>query len=255
MPDIAQLAARLDDAARYAEAVAQLEEPIDLADAYRVQAASMGRRYARGENRIGMKMGFTSRAKMAQMGLDTMIWGRLTDGMLIEDGGTIDFRSFVHPRVEPEIAFLLAAPLSGIVTPLAAHAALAGIAPALEIIDLRYRNFKFSLTDVVADNSSSSALVVGPWAAPTIDFSNLGMIVEIDGVDRMIGSSAAILGNPIRSLVAAAKLAQEAGEPLQAGDIVMAGGATAAEALAPGQHIRLTVQRLGHVEFRVSPAA
>lgn len=251
MTDLTILAERLDEAQRSATATPQLVEPINLEDAYAVQKASMARRYARGERRIGIKMGFTSRAKMVQMGINEMIWGRLTEAMLMEDGGTIDFARFVHPRVEPEIAFLLAHPLPGKVTPMAALAAVAGIAPALEIIDSRYENFKFSLTDVVADNSSSSALVVGPWSSPAIDFSNLGMILEIDGAARQIGSTAAILGHPIRSLVAAARLAEAAGEPLQAGDIVMAGGATAAEALSPGQHVRLSAQTLGTAEFRV----
>ncbi|QIB67551.1 4-oxalocrotonate decarboxylase [Kineobactrum salinum] len=253
MSDISALAQRLDDAARTATGVPQLEETISVEEAYAVQAQSMQLRYDRGERRIGLKMGMTSRAKMAQMGLEDLIWGRLTDAMLVEDGGKINFNGFVHPRVEPEIAFLLGAPLGGSVTPMAARAALAGVAPALEIIDSRYHNFKFSLTDVIADNSSSSAFVTGPWADPSIDLANLGFILNIDGVARQIGSSAAILGNPIRSLVAAARLAAAAGEPLQAGDVVMAGGATAAEALAPGQHVCLEVQKLGRVEFHIQP--
>lgn len=252
MPELAEIAARLDDAARYARATPQLVEPLTLEDAYLVQAASLARRYARGERRIGIKMGFTSRAKMAQMGIDEMIWGRLTDKMLVDDGGSIRFGDYVHPRVEPEVAFLLKAPLRGGSPAPAALAAVEAVAPALEIIDSRYENFRFSLTDVVADNSSSSSVVVGPWASPEQDFSNLGMILEIDGDPRQIGSSAAILGNPIRSLVAAARLAEAAGEPLEAGDIVMAGGATAAEALAIGSRVRLEVQRLGRVEFSVN---
>jgi 2-oxo-3-hexenedioate decarboxylase len=251
MSDLAAIAERLDEAQRTAHATAQLADPLSLEDAYAVQQASLARRYARGERRVGIKMGFTSRAKMAQMGIDEMIWGRLTDAMIVEDGGVIDFGRYVHPRTEPEIAFLLGAPITGEITPHTALAAVAGIAPALEIIDSRYANFKFSLTDVIADNTSASGFVVGPWSAPGADISNLGMILAIDGTARQIGSSAAILGHPVRSLVAAARLAAAAGEPLQAGDIIMAGGATAAEALQPGVHIRLDVERLGAVEFSV----
>lgn len=252
MADILEIAERLDNAALTATATPQLEQPLTVEQAYQVQAASLARRYQRGERRIGLKMGFTSRAKMAQMGVNEMIWGRLTDAMLIEDGGEISFNRYVHPRVEPEIAFILKADLLGNITPAAALAAVEGVAPALEIIDSRYKDFKFSWTDVVADNSSSSSFVVGPWSDPAMDFSNLGMILEIDGIERQTGSSAAILGHPIRSLVAAARLAEAAGEPLRAGSIVMAGGATAAEALVPGQHVRLVVQNLGRAEFRVS---
>lgn len=255
MSQIDILAERLDTAQLTATAVAQLAEPVALDRAYDIQAASMARRYARGERRIGIKMGFTSRAKMVQMGIDEMIWGRLTDAMLLEDAGMLALERFVHPRVEPEISFLLGRPLAGRVTPLSALAAVEGIAPALEIIDSRYEDFRFSLTDVVADNSSSSALVVGPWSSPAIDFSNLGMVLEIDGVAKQIGSTGAILGHPIRSLVAAARMAEAAGEPLQAGDIVMAGGATAAEALSAGQHVRLEAERIGRTEFIVSGRA
>ena len=107
MPDIKGLAQRVDDAARYAKEIPQLAEQITLADAYAIQKESLGRRYARGERQVGIKMGFTSRDKMVQMGVHDMIWGRLTDRMIVEDGGTTSFKTYVHPRIEPEIAFLL----------------------------------------------------------------------------------------------------------------------------------------------------
>ena len=251
MTDLAALSAHLDDAARNATAIPQLEEPINLADAYQVQAGSMARRYARGERRVGIKMGFTSLAKMAQMGIDEMIWGRLTDAMQVADGGTIRMADFVHPRVEPEVAFILSADLPRDVTEEQALAACSGIAPALEIIDSRYRNFRFSLTDVVADNSSSSAFVVGPAVDPATDIADVAFTMMIDGVAKQTGSSSAILGHPLKSLVAAARLAADAGEPLKAGDVVMAGGATAAEPPAAGQAVRLEVQSLGSVGFTV----
>jgi len=255
VPDIAKLARTLDDAAANAKATRQLsdKETLTESEGYDVQAASIRRRVARGEKRVGVKMGFTSRAKMIQMGIDDMIWGRLTDRMVIEDGGTISMADYVHPRVEPEIAFLLDRPLAGTVTGAEALAAVEAVAPAMEIIDSRYRNFKFSLADVVADNCSSSGFVVGPWQDADADLTNLGMILEFNGRPRQIGSSAAILGNPVRALVAAARLSAAAGEPLEAGWIVMAGGATAAEALSPGDYVRNSVQHLGTVAFSVAP--
>jgi len=255
MPDIANLARTLDDAAVSAKATQQLsdKETLTESEGYDVQAASIGRRIARGERRVGVKMGFTSRAKMIQMGIDDMIWGRLTDQMLIEDGGTLSMADYVHPRVEPEIAFLLGRPLAGSVTGAEALAAVEAVAPAMEIIDSRYRNFKFSLADVVADNCSSSGFVVGPWQDADADLTNLGMILEFNGRPCQIGSSAAILGNPVRALVSAARLSAAAGEPLEAGWTIMAGGATAAEALSPGDYVRNCVQHLGTVAFSVAP--
>lgn len=252
--DIEKLATIVDDAARTATAINQLSESenFTLEEAYAIQAASIERRLSRGERRVGMKMGFTSRAKMVQMGVDDMIWGRLTDGMLVEDGETIDLRNYVHPRVEPEVAYLMKAPLEGRVTPLEAMNAVEAIAPALEIIDSRYQNFKFTVEDVVADNSSSSGFIVGPWRRPDLDVANLGMIMEFNGRPVQIGSSAAILNHPARALASASRMAAEGGECLEPGWIVMAGGATAAEPLAAGVSVRLTVQNMGAVGFSVA---
>jgi 2-oxo-3-hexenedioate decarboxylase len=248
-PTLTTWAKRLDQAAMDVQPVAQIEESLTLEEAYEVQAASLARRLERGERRSGMKMGFTSRAKMVQMGVHDMIWGRLTDSMGQIDGGLVSLKRFIHPRVEPELAFLLRKPLVGPVSLPEALDAVAAIAPAMELIDSRYLNFKFSLVDVIADNASSSGYVIGPWHEPSIEFANLGLVLSFDGRERQIGTTAAILGHPLRSLAAAARLCAQAGDPLQAGWIVLAGGATAAEALEPGRHVSLEMQHLGRVEF------
>ena len=254
MNHITEFAAILDDAAREARAVGQIDAEcrLSLEDAYAIQKASIERRLARGERRAGVKMGFTSRSKMLQMGISDLIWGRLTTGMQIEEGSSVDFSRFVHPRVEPEIAFVLKKPLSGTVSAAEALSCVEAVAPALEVIDSRYRDFKFSLTDVVADNASSSGFVIGAWSDPQEDFSNLGLTMNVNGTAVQIGSTAAILGHPLRSLVAAARLAAAAGEPLQAGAVVMAGGATAAEWIKPGSYVSIEMERFGHAGFHVN---
>ncbi len=254
MTDIVKFAAVVDEAARTASAIPQFTEsaPLSVADAYAVQAASIERRLQRGERLVGVKMGLTSRAKMRQVNVDEVVWGRLTDAMRLEEGASLSRRRFVHPRIEPELAFLLKAPLTGQVTAAEAMAAVGAIAPAMEIIDSRYQNFKFALPDVIADNSSSSGFVVGDWSRPDQDFSNLGLVMEVDGRPVEIGSTAAILGNPSRSLVAAARLAGAALGRLEAGWIILAGGATAAHPLKVGERVRLTMQNLGSVSIRVT---
>lgn len=254
MSDINSMAKIVDDAARTGKAIPQLSNKFDytLDDAYAIQSAAFQRRIARGEKQVGIKMGFTSRAKMLQMGLSDLVWGRLSDEMQVEDGGEINFKKYVHPRAEPELAFLLKRRLEGPVTTAEALAAVEAVAPAIEIIDSRYKNFKFSLEDVVADNSSSSGFLLGAWNKPHVDLSNLGMLLEINGRPTQIGSSAAILGHPVRSLTHAARLATQAGESLKPGSVIMAGGATAAHALRPCDYVRNIVQDLGFVSFSVS---
>ena len=245
------LAEKVDQAAREASGIPQLSQSYDfsLADAYEIQRLSIERRLQRSEKLVGYKLGFTSKAKMLQMGVADLIWGRLTDAMLIEEGGTISMANFVHPRVEPEICFLMKKPLSGTVTVQEAMLAVEAVAPAMEIIDSRYANFKFSLEDVVADNCSSSAFVVGAWQAPDIDLSNLGMIMQMDGHDAGIGTSAAILGHPAQSLVSAARCLAGAGEELLPGHVLMAGAATEAFALQADQSIELQVDKMANMGF------
>ncbi len=254
--NLQKMAEQIDTAAINANSVAQLSQeiPFSLNDAYEIQRMSIAHRLERGEKLVGYKLGFTSRAKMIQMGVDDLIWGRLTDSMIVEEGGEISLDHYVHPRVEPEIAFLMKKPLSGKVTTIEALSAVEAVAPALEIIDSRYKNFKFSLEDVVADNCSSSGFVVGSWHSMDAvhDLSNLGMIMQINGNDTQIGSSAAILGNPVRSLVSAARCLGEVGESLQPGQILMAGASTAAVALEKSSCISLTVDQLGQLDFKVS---
>ncbi|HEX6968629.1 MAG TPA: fumarylacetoacetate hydrolase family protein [Micromonosporaceae bacterium] len=240
--DLDVLAARLDEAARSATAVPSLAAALDPDSAYAVQAALVERRLARGERLVGLKMGLTSRAKMAQMGVDEVIWGRLTDAMRIPDGGKVDLRPFIHPRVEPEVAFLLdRAPEPGDDFATAVRA----VAPALELIDSRYRDFKFGLADVIADNTSAAGFVIGPWQPVPAGLDNLGVLLEIDGRVVQAGSTAAILGDPRRAFHEAVRLAARHGVRMREGWVLLAGAATAAVPLTPGAHVRAVVEGLG----------
>lgn len=249
---IKDIANTLDQAAASASSVEQisLSRKITLPEAYEIQKLSIQQRLDRGEKLVGYKMGFTSRAKMLQMGVDDLIWGRLTDAMQIESDQVIDLAKYVHPRAEPEIAFLLNKPLSGKVTVEEALAAVEAIAPAIEIIDSRYKNFKFSLEDVVADNSSSSSFVLGDWQPKDSNIDGLAMNLQVNNEVVASGTSSDILDHPINSLVEAARCIGAVGEELKAGQIILAGAATAAVALAPNQTISADVANLGSCQFR-----
>jgi 2-oxo-3-hexenedioate decarboxylase len=244
MADVNALAAQLDQAARDRRAIPQLtrETSLDVPTAYAVQRAGIERRRRRGERLAGVKMGFTSRAKMAQMGIDDVIWGLLTDGMLAD--GPVDASRLIHPRVEPEIAYLIGREVRTVAD---VDTAVAGVAVGFEVLDSRYRDFAFTLPDVIADNASAARFGVGAWHPPC-DVSNRGMLLEIDGRTAQAGSSAAILGDPARSLRAAARLALGAGLTLEPGWIVLAGAPTAAVPLPKDAHVRITAAGLGGVE-------
>jgi 2-oxo-3-hexenedioate decarboxylase len=249
-----ELAARLDDAARAASPIPQLaaEAGLDADAAYAVQAALVERRLARGERLVGLKMGLTSRAKMAQVGVDEVIWGRLTDAMRVPDGGMVDVGAYIHPRVEPEVAFLLARDIEP-GEPLASFAdAVRAVAPAIELIDSRYANFQFTLPDVIADNTSAGAFVIGPWQPVPTGLENLGVLLEVDGRVAQVGSTAAILGDPRRAFAEGVRLAGRHGVRLAEGWVFLAGAATAAVPLRPGAYVRAVVERLGNASLRAA---
>ena len=255
MMDISYLAQIVDEAALHAKAVTQLSAKhiFNEQEAYAIQAASIARRYERGEKLIGYKLGFTSRAKMIQMGVHDMIWGRLTNTMLLEEGGNLDLKKYIHPRAEPEICYLIGKTIEHPINLLEANDYISAIAPAIEIIDSRYEKFKFSLEDVIADNCSSAGIILGQWQSPNTVADNLGMVLEVDQRPVQVSSSAAILGNPLRSVVAAARLVTQIGEKIEAGTIIMAGAATPAIYIKAKQHIQARIEKIGNVGITVAP--
>lgn len=248
--NINEIATHLDQAALLRQATEQYApETFDLQQAYEIQRASIALRVARGHPICGVKLGFTSRAKMKQMGVNDLIWGWLTTDMLFSEGGEISLSNFVHPRVEPEVCFLTKREITGPLTALEAVNYIEAVAPALEIIDSRFTNFKFDLNNVVADNCSSSGVIVGSWSHRFDGLSNAFVSLNKNGVAIEQGTTAAILGNPLRAITEVARLLGESGQSLPAGSLIMAGAATAAEALEPNTHIEVEVSGLGKSGF------
>jgi 2-oxo-3-hexenedioate decarboxylase len=234
----------LDAAQRDVHAIEQLDLDADLATAYRIQQELIERRLARGERLVGCKLGFTSKAKMAQMGVSEIIVGRLTDAMQVDDAAGVALSRFIHPRIEPEIAFRLGRDVTGNDIADCVDA----VAPALEIIDSRYRDFRFSLPDVIADNTSAAAFVVGEWQ-PLRDDADLPVRMLVDGVEVEAGSTSAILGHPLYALEQLVELAARYGIGLSTGDIILAGAATAAVPFGE-QRVVAEVRGLGTASVR-----
>ncbi|WP_433677678.1 2-keto-4-pentenoate hydratase [Nocardia sp. CA-119907] len=232
--DIDELAERLDTAQHTVSDTASLADShdIDINDAYRIQNAVLARRLGRGELPAGIKLGFTSKAKMAQMGVSEVIVGQLTDAMRIADSTDVDLSRFIHPKIEPEVAYRVARDVDLDDPRVDIEACVDAVAPAMEIIDSRYRDFRFTYTDVVADNTSAAAFVIGPWQ-PLHDVANRAVRLEV-GSDAVTGSTAAILGHPVRALHALHDIARRRRIPLRAGYVVLAGAATAALPLTGG---------------------
>ncbi|WP_328393784.1 2-keto-4-pentenoate hydratase [Nocardia sp. NBC_00416] len=249
--DIDALARRLDEAQTGVTDTPSLSDDHELTvdNAYAVQSALITRREHRGETVVGVKLGFTSKAKMAQMGVSEVIVGRLTDVMAVADGGKLELGPFIHPRIEPEVAYRLGRDVDLDDAGTSIESCVDAIAPAMEIIDSRYRDFRFTYTDVVADNTSAAAFVIGPWQ-PVHPVADRAVRMRVAGVE-VVGSTAAILGNPVRALHALAGICVRRRIPLRAGQVILAGAATAALPLGPGA-AECDIAGLGRVTVEVT---
>lgn len=224
-------------------------------EAYQVQEHGIILREQQNEKRIGLKMGLTSAGKRKQMNLDSPLYGELTKAMQVENNHSFDISKLIHPKIEPEIAFLMKKPLQGTVTRTEVFDACEAVASCMEILDSRYDQFKyFSMEDVIADNSSSSHFVVGPWVRDfmPIDLRELKMKMSVDGQVVQQGYSKEISGDPVMSVIELCRLLSLRNRRLDAGMIVLAGAATAAVELKSGQQISLAVDLLPPVALSIS---
>jgi 2-oxo-3-hexenedioate decarboxylase len=250
---IAKLAEHLEKAELEAYDVTKITDDhpdMTIAEAYQVMEAIRDRKLARGIRQVGFKMGLTSRAKMVQMGVDKPGYGLLFDYFAVEDGGTIDTKKLIHPKVEAEIAFVTKAPLKGPGVHIGnVLAATDFVLPALEVIDSRYRDFKFDMVSVIADNSSSARFVTGGRSRDVadVDLKTLGLVMEKNGQPVGLSCGAAVLGHPAASVAMLANMLGAKGQELPAGSFIMTGGVTAAVAVEAGDTITVHYQDLGSI--------
>ena len=223
---------------------------LDLETAYAVQDETLRRRLDRGETLVGVKLGLTSRAKQQRMGIDEPLVAWLTDAMALPAGDPVPQSALIHPRVEPEIVFVMGQALQGPgVTAAQAISAVATVHGGAEVIDSRYRDFKFTLPDVIADNASSGAYVTGPVSMTPdgLDLALEGVLVEVEGQVVYSATGAAVQGHPAEALAFAANVLGRRGLGLEPGHVVLTGGMTDAVFAPPGSSVAIHFTHLGSI--------
>ena len=223
---------------------------LDLPTAYLIQQEALRLRLQRGERCIGVKLGLTSRAKQQRMGIATPSLAWLTDAMVLAPDTPLSRSTLIHPRAEPEIAFVLGERLAGPgVTTATALRAVEQVYGAVEIIDSRFHAYSFTLADAVADNSSSARFVLGPVgrAASGLDLALEACLLEVDG--RIVDSAAgaAVQGHPAQALAMAANELGRRGLALEPGWLVLTGGMTDAVPVAAGARVAAHFSTLGTI--------
>lgn len=229
---------------------------LDVTMGYHVQDELINIRTDKGHKRIAFKMGITSLAKMKQMNISEPIYGTVFDYMQVPNKGEMAIEELIHPKVEAEIAFILAEDVEGPgITGKEVLDKTAGILPAFEIIDSRYKDFKFRLADVIADNTSASRVVFGDTVFDTgqFDMEKGRVSLFINGELKAEGTSDAVLENPANSVAMLANMLYAHGKgKIPKGSIILTGGITEAIGLTKGDYVNSTFDGMGEISFFVS---
>lgn len=256
--DVIEAAAqRLEAAARQGVAcapVADLLGPDDIDTAYQVQRRLTERRLAAGARIVGRKIGLTSAAVQAQIGVDRPDFGVLFDDMRYADGAEIPIGRLLQPKAEAEVAFLLERDIEDASDPDAVRAAVALAFPALEIVDSRVADWCIGITDTVADNASSGVFVIGAHGVGLDTVEPVDVVMTMRRGDEVVsqGTGRDCLGDPLNALRWLAATTIEVGTPLRAGDLVLSGALGPMVPVSAGDVFDAVITPLGTVTARFS---
>ncbi|MFN3954473.1 MAG: 2-oxo-hept-4-ene-1,7-dioate hydratase [Pararhodobacter sp.] len=257
--EITALAAELDGAEASRQQIPLISRRFPdagLDDAYAVQEAWVRQKLARGRHRIGWKIGLTSRAMQAALAIDSPDSGVLLDDMRFEDGEAIPRGRFIQPRIEAEIAFVLARPLAGAgVTVFDVLNATDYVVPAIEILDTRIvrRDAETgqvrTVIDTIADNAANAGIITGGRAVrpDATDLRWMGAVVSRNGMVEETGLGAGVLNDPVRGIVWLVRRLHRYGQGLEPGEVVLSGSFIRPIECRPGDTLLADFGRHGTV--------
>ena len=253
----------------------------DVDAAYAVQSSWVADQIAAGARVVGRKIGLTNPAVQAQFGVDRPDFGVLFESMACAPGTPIDAARTLQPKIEAEIAFVLAEDLTGaMIGPAEVAAATAYVVAALEIVDSRIAGWDIGIVDTIADNGSSGLFVLGDrrqrlghldlaectmtlrrvavggavlggadgsGRAGGVDADGAGGVGGAGGEVVSTGTGASILGHPLAAVAWLAAAVRDHGRPLRAGEVVLSGSLGPMVAVAPGDAFQADITGVGQV--------
>lgn len=251
---VAAAAKRLAEARRtlvVCDPVRELIGETSQDDAYAVQEAYVRAELEAGHRLVGRKIGLTSRVVQEQFGVAQPDFGVLFDHMIYGSTEPIEVGGFLQPRVEGELAFVLDRDLdSPTTTVVDVLRATDYVLPAIEVVDSRIAGWDIRITDTIADNASSGAVVLGttPYSLTGLDLVDVGMVIEYEGEPVSVGAGSACLGSPVNAVAWLAREVARRGSPLKAGEVILSGAlGPMVPVPGPGRY-RLSLSGMGRVD-------
>jgi 2-keto-4-pentenoate hydratase len=225
---------------------------LDVVDAYEIQLLNIRQRLASGSAVHGHKVGLSSKAMQEMMGVDEPDYGHLLSDMALREDAPVSAGRYCFPRVEVEVGFILGATLPGEgCTEDDVIAATEAVAPAIELIDSRIRDWNIRIGDTIADNASSAGYVLGPdRVKPSdIDLRTIDARLLKNGSQVAEGRSDAVLGNPVTAVAWLARKVASFGVTLEAGHVILPGSVHRAVDVAAGDDFEAVFDGLGIVRL------
>jgi 2-keto-4-pentenoate hydratase len=235
------------------EKITDLHPEMSVENAYEIQLLNVAKKIQVGEKVIGMKIGLTSKAMQNLLNVNEPDYGHLTDKMLLLEGEVCRISELIQPKVEGELAFCIKKTLRGPgITIADVYNATEWVAPSIEIVDSRVKDWKIALPDTIADNGSSARFILGSRMIPIgdIDMRLIGMILEKNGELINSGTGAEVMGNPAAAVAWLANKLSEFDIELEEGSIVLSGALTAAQPARSGDNFTVSFQGMGSVSVK-----
>ncbi|EFE97746.1 2-oxo-hept-4-ene-1,7-dioate hydratase [Serratia odorifera] len=237
-----------------------LDHPeMTLEDAYAIQRQWVALKIAEGRQLKGHKIGLTSRAMQVSSQISEPDYGALLDDMFFNDGSDIPLERFIVPRVEVELAFVLAKPLRGPnCTLFDVYNATDYVIPALEIIDARSHNVDpqtqrpRKVFDTISDNAANAGVVLGgrPIRPDALDLRWISALLYRNGVIEESGVAAAVLNHPANGVAWLANKLFPHDVELEAGQIILGGSFTRPVAARRGDTFHVDYGQMGCISCR-----
>ena len=254
---VSQAAAALRAARQHRKPIPQISQTFgiqSLAGAYEVAEINTRLQLQAGRRILGKKVGLTSRAVQQQLGVDQPDFGILFDNMEYLSGQDVPMARLIQPKVEAEVAFVMARDVAGERPSWSEFLACVAYAlPAIEIVDSAITDWKITLVDTVADNASSGLYVLGdqPLAIGGLSLGDVGMHMSKNSQAVSVGTGAACLGHPLRAAYWLARTMAERGQGLKAGEVIMSGALGPMVPVAAGDLVQANIGALGSVSCRM----
>ena len=224
---------------------------LDLEQAYLVQLGLLDMKLALGERQAGWKVGLTADAMREMFGGKEPVFGHLLESGSITSGHTFEFSGLRNAMVENEILITMDRDLSGPgATLAAARQAIATIAPAFEIVELRGADMRADMPLALTNNVAQYAFVHGEPIVLLPDFDLGAVQAEVRVNDEVVESALGceVMDNQVQTVAWLANALHRYGRQLHAGQVIMSGSFTKPLPVNAGDTIETRFSGVGTVE-------